>query len=92
MAVARIVETGITPDEYDKIRERVRGGGETPAGAVFHVAALGSDGTIRIIDVWDSREQADQFAEQVAAARADLGIGGSGPPAIEYLEVHHVIG
>ncbi len=90
MAIARIVETGVTPEDYDKVRERVHGG-ETPAGLVFHVAALTSDGKVRIVELWDSRDQAEQFSEKIASARADLGIGGSGPPPIEYLEVHNVI-
>ena len=90
MAVARVIETGATPAEYDKVRERVDADGK-PAGLVFHVGALASDGKIRVFELWDSRDQAEEFSKKILAARADLGVGGSGPPPIEYLDVHNVI-
>ena len=91
MATARIVETGITPEEYDQMRERLGvGDGAPPPGGHFHVAAIGEDGKIRIVEVWDSREEAEAWAEKVATARNEAGFGGS-PPTIEYLDVHRVI-
>ena len=90
MAIARIVETRITPEEYDQMRERLGMGDATPPGGLFHVAALGEDGKIRIVEVWDSREEAEAWAEKVAAARNEAGFGDS-PPTIEYLEVHRVV-
>jgi hypothetical protein len=90
MAVARVIETGATPAEYDKVRERVDAGGK-PAGLVFHVGALGSDGKIRVIELWESRDQAEQFGEKVRAIRSELGVGDGGMPPMEYLDVHNVI-
>jgi hypothetical protein len=90
VATARIIETGITPAEYDTMRERLGVGDTPPPGGVFHVAAIGEDGKVRIVEVWDSREQAEAWGEKVAASRAEAGIVGS-PPAIEYLEVHSIV-
>ena len=53
------VMTGITPDEYDQMRETLGVGDTPPAGGVFHAAAVGEDGKIRVFEVWDSREQAE---------------------------------
>ena len=61
-----------------------------PAGGLFHTAAVGADGKIRVFEVWDSREQAEAWGEKVLAARTDLGLG-DGPPSIEYLDVHNII-
>ena len=59
-----------------------------PTGwGVFHAAAVDEDGKIRVFEVWDSREQAEAWAEKAMAARTEAGFG-DGPPAIEYLEVH----
>ena len=66
------------------------GVGDTPPnGGVFHAAAVGEDGKIRVFEVWDSREQAEAWGEKVMAVRTEAGFG-DGPPSIEYLEVHKV--
>ena len=90
LAIARIIETNITPHEYDQMRERLGIGSTPPPGGSFHVAAIGEDGKVRIVEVWDSREQAVAWGEKVAAAREEAGFGG-GPPSIEYLEVHSIV-
>ena len=90
MAVARIIHTQIGTDEYDQMRERLGIGGTPPTGGLFHVAAIGGDGNVRIVEVWDSREQAEAWGEKVAAAREEAGLGGA-PPSIEYLEVHSIV-
>ena len=90
MAIARFVQTGITPDEYDQMRERLGIGDAPPAGGVFHAAAVGEDGKIRVFEVWDSREQAEAWGEKVMAVRMEAGFG-DGPPSIEYLDVHNIV-
>jgi hypothetical protein len=90
VATARFVKTGITPDEYNQMREKLGMGDSPPPGSVFHAAAVGEDGKIRIFEVWDSREQAEAWGEKVMAVRAEAGFG-DGPPSIEYLDVHKVV-
>jgi len=90
MATARIIETGISPAEYDQMRGVMGITSAPPPGGAFHVAAIGGDGNIRIVEVWDSREQAEAWGDKVAAARAEAGLGGN-PPSIEYLEVHSIV-
>ena len=46
---------GITPDQYDTLRETVGRDRDVPAGMRFHVASFG-DGILRMTDVWDSEE------------------------------------
>jgi len=87
---ARFVKTGITPDEYDQMREKLGVGDTPPAGGVFHAAGVDEDGKIRVFEVWDSREQAEAWGEKVMAVRTEAGFGG-GPPSIEYLEVHKLV-
>ncbi len=90
MAVARIIETGITPAQYDHMRGVLGIDSTPPPGGVFHAAALGEDGNVRIFEVWDSREEAEAWGERVAAARADAGFEGA-LPSIEILEIHSVV-
>jgi len=90
VSIARIIETQITSEEYDQMRERLGVGDTPPPGGAFHAAAIGEDGKVRIVEIWDSREQAEAWGEKVAAAREAAGLGGR-PPSIEYLEVHSVV-
>jgi len=90
MAVARIIEAGTSPAQYDHLRDALAITSTPPPGAVFHLAAIGEDGNIRIVEVWDSREEAEAWGEKVMAARAEAGLVG-GPPSIEYLEVHSIL-
>jgi hypothetical protein len=87
MAVCRIVQTNATPEQYDSIFEKVSTGGASTAGRKFHVAAAGEDGKIRVVEVWESRSEADAFGEAVRAAREELGI--AQPVSVSLLEVHN---
>ncbi len=90
MAVARFIKTQISADVYDQMRERLGIGETPPPGGALHVAAIDDDGTVRIVEVWDSREQAEAWGAKVDAARAEAGLTAT-PPSVEYLEVHSVI-
>ena len=90
MAICRIIETGRTPEEYDQIRTKVGDDDSPPPGATLHIAARGEDGKIRVIEVWDSREQAEEFGKKVTAAREEAGFGGDTPP-ITYFELHKLV-
>lgn len=91
MPICRIIETGVTPEEYVQVVTQL-GVGESnpPPGGTIHIAAEGDDGKIRIIEVWDSRAQADEWGERVMAVRKELGIGSDGPLPITYFEVRRV--
>ncbi|MEN3343355.1 MAG: hypothetical protein V7644_2759 [Actinomycetota bacterium] len=90
MAICRIVETGATPEQYDQVRDRVGVGDSTPPGGIFHLAAVGADGKVRVVEAWESREQADQFGERVRTAREELGHGDR-QPEITYYDVHNLV-
>ena len=89
MAICRMIDTGATPDQYEQVRARVGLGDEVPPGGVLHIAAKGDDGMLRVIEVWDSRDMAEEFTKKVMAAREELGIA-TGRPPIQYFEVHRL--
>jgi len=78
------------PEEYDKVRARVDADGK-PAGLAIHVGALTDGGKVRVFELWETRGHAEEFSKKVMAVRAELGVGGGGPPPIQYLDVHNVI-
>ena len=87
MAVCRIVQTNATPEEYDSIFEKVNTSGASTAGRKFHVAAVGEDGKIRVVEVWESRSDAEALGEAVRNAREELGV--AEPASVSLLEVHN---
>ncbi len=88
MAICRIIESGITPEQYDEMRSRLGIGDSPPAGASLHLAANGEDGKIRIVEIWDSRDEAERWAEKVTATRQEAGFGA--PASITYFEVYNL--
>jgi hypothetical protein len=89
MAVCRTVQTNATPEQYDSIFEKLSTGSASTASRTLHIAAVGEDGKIRVVEVWDSRSDAEAFGEAVRAAREELGI--AEPASMSLLEVHHQV-
>lgn len=65
---------GLTPEQYNELRELVRWDRDVPAGMTYHVASF-DDGTLRMTDVWDSQEQFDDFVRtRIVPGLQQLGI------------------
>jgi hypothetical protein len=80
--------SGATLEQYDQILERMglTSGGPTPAGAISHWVAETDDG-FRVVDVWESREAFDQYAQsKIMPYASDAGI--EGMPETTFYEVH----
>jgi hypothetical protein len=52
----------------------------------YHVC-FGTDGNLRVSEIWDSRGQLDAFGERLMPVLADIGID---PGAPEVLDVHNI--
>jgi hypothetical protein len=80
--------TGGTLEQYDQILEKMgfTPGGRHGSGCLFHWVTE-TDAGIRVIDVWESREQFDRFAEeQVGPYSQEVGL--PGPPETTFYDVH----
>jgi hypothetical protein len=90
MAVAVQMDfDGATLDQYDQIcgKMGLTPKGPGPTGAISHFAAK-TDSGLRVVDVWETKEQFDTFAqEQIGPFSADVGL--PAPPRIEVLDVHN---
>jgi len=89
MAVAIVLDlNGGTLDQYDQVVERMglTPGGSGPPGAPFHWVAKTDDG-IRVVDVWESREAFDRFAqEQIGPQTQAVGMS---QPSMDFHDVHN---
>lgn len=80
---------GATLAQYDEVCQKMglTPKGPGPAGAISHFATE-TEGGLRVVDVWETREQFDQFAmEQIGPFSAEVGI--TGAPAMQFFEVHN---
>jgi hypothetical protein len=75
--------------QYDEAREKVGWEQDIPDGALFHVAWMGDDG-FHVIDVWESEEKFNAFAEQrlMPVVKGDVGI--EGEPEVKFSRAHRV--
>jgi len=87
VAVAMLIDN---PDGSQELYEKLRAemGLERPAGGTVHVAGPGPNGGWRVIEVWDSAEDASRFLkERFGPALKALGFTGQ-PPEPQFWPVH----
>jgi hypothetical protein len=77
---------GVTPEQYNAVRDSVSWEDDAPDGAILHVPWF-VDGGLRVVDVWDSPEQFQRFSdERLAAGTQAAGI--TGEPRVEFNPLH----
>ncbi|HEY4620579.1 MAG TPA: hypothetical protein VIG93_02680 [Gaiellaceae bacterium] len=84
--VVRFNPTNLTTEKYDESIRRLED--FPPDGLEYHIF-FGSEGNLRVSEVWDSREQMEAFGARLMPILADVGIEFSGAP--EIFEVHNII-
>jgi hypothetical protein len=78
---------GVTPDQYDAVMDKLRLDDDPPAGGRFHVCGF-DDGTMRVIDVWDSQDAFESFmGSRLQGVIQEVGL--EGEPQVEYYEAHN---
>jgi len=87
--VVRFSPTNLTKEKYDESLRRIEESGAFPPDGMEYHVLFGSEGSLRVSEVWDSREQLEVFGERLMPLLADIGIEFSGPP--EILEVHNIV-
>jgi hypothetical protein len=79
---------GVTPEQYDQLRENVRWDTERPDGAKLHVSGF-RDGGIHVLDVWDSEQAFNNFMEQRLGPGVQE-VGVQGQPEVEFFPMHGI--
>jgi hypothetical protein len=74
----------VTPELYERVRERAKWETDVPEGAKLHVAWMAKDG-FHVQDVWESQAAFEAFRQQrLASVLQEIGIPGE--PKIEFAE------
>ena len=87
--VVRFHPASLTAEQYDASTAKLEEAGVEfpPEGLDYHVC-FGSDGNLKVSEIWDSREQFEAFGERLMPILADTGIEFSAEP--EVCEVHNI--
>ena len=86
---------GPTLEQYDAVNAALEARGNPPDGLIVHTGAM-VDGVLQVLDIWESRAQADAFFEGrlhdalIEVMGADVLAAGP-PPARTYVETHDII-
>jgi hypothetical protein len=88
--VVRLSPTNVTTEKYNEAARRLEEAGvwPRPDGLEFHVL-FGTEGSLRVSEIWDSREQFEAFGERLMPILGDMGIEFSAEP--EIFEVHNIV-
>ena len=79
---------GATLDQYDEVCKMMglTPKGPGPAETISHFATM-TDAGLRVVDVWQTREAFDAFAqEKIGPFSGDVGI--PNPPTMQFFEVY----
>jgi hypothetical protein len=90
MAIVMVSDAGTDPvEQYDKVIKQLEDAGHgNPLGRLSHTAALKDNGSYFVVDVWESAESLEQFA-QVLLPLIEA-VGGV-PPKLEISPLHNAI-
>jgi hypothetical protein len=86
--LARFTPTSLTAQQYEESVRRLQEGGDWPPDGLEYHVFFGSEGSLRVSEIWDSREQFEAFGERLMPVLAEIGIEPGEP---ELLEVHNIV-
>lgn len=79
---------GVTPDQYEAVRNIAGWEVNIPIGGILHVASF-SDAGLRVTDVWESADDFNRFVnDRLMPSVAQVGI--STQPRVEITPIHAV--
>ncbi|MDP9285487.1 MAG: hypothetical protein M3P41_11150 [Actinomycetota bacterium] len=88
--VVRFNPISLTTEKYDEaVRRLEEADGEFPPDGLDYHVCFGSEGNMRVSEIWDSRERFEAFGARLMPILADTGIEFSSEP--EIFEVHNII-
>jgi hypothetical protein len=88
--VMELTWEGVTPEQYDEVRDRVGWETDLAKGGVFHVAWF-ADGALHANDVWESQEDAMAFVQERLMPVVKGGMNIPGEPAVQFQQAHRFL-
>jgi hypothetical protein len=84
----RFAPASLTAQQYDESVRKLEEAGDWPADGLDYHVCFGSDPSLRVSEIWDSREQLEAFGERLMPVLAEVGIEPGQP---EVMEIHNIV-
>jgi hypothetical protein len=84
----RFAPASLTAAQYDESVRKLEAAGVFPPDGLDYHVCFGSEGNLRVSEIWDSREQLDAFGEKLMPVLAEVGIEPGEP---ELMEIHNIV-
>ncbi len=84
----RFAPAALTAEQYDESVRRLEETGDFPPDGLDYHVCFGSEGNLRVSEIWDSQEQLDAFGKRLMPVLADVGIDPGEP---ELMEIHNLV-
>ena len=84
----RFAPPSLTAEQYDKVVARLSEEGVFPADGLDYEICFGSEGQLKVSQVWDTRDHLEAFSKRLMPILQDVGINPGEP---EIVEVHNII-
>jgi hypothetical protein len=84
----RFTPTSLSAQQYDESVRRLEANGDFPPDGLDYHCCFGSDGNLKVSEIWDSREQLDAFGERLMPVLAEVGIEPGEP---EIVDIHNIV-
>lgn len=78
----RFTPSGLTTEQYNSVGQKLQDGEHWPPDGLLAHVCFGSSGSLRVSEVWESREQQEQFAEHLMPVLEEENVDISGEPEI----------
>ena len=86
--VVRFSPTSLSAETYDRVLSQVKDSGPWPPDGLDYHVCFGSDGDLKVSEIWDSKEQFEAFGERLMPILSEGGIEMTGEPDV--FEVHNI--
>jgi hypothetical protein len=80
--VVRHQPRGLTREQYDEVSRRMEDSGAWPPDGIDLHVCFGSEGDLRVSEIWDSEEEFRAFNERLQPVLSEVGVQLSGEPEV----------
>jgi len=87
MSILVRLPSSVTAEQYESVRKKLESTNQWPADGVEAHVCFGSGDTLRVSEIWESREKMEAFAAVLMPLLEEHGIDVQSTPP-EILEVH----
>jgi hypothetical protein len=78
----------LTAEQYDESVRRLEEAGEWPPDGLDYHVCFGSEGSLRVSEIWDSQQQLEAFGERLMPILSAIGIEPGEP---EVTAIHNIV-